>query len=32
MATIEPGLKLAPVATRDARVNDLSGALRASGS
>ncbi|WP_036331489.1 alkaline phosphatase family protein [Microbispora sp. ATCC PTA-5024] len=31
LATIERGLHLAPVATRDARVNDLSAALRAAG-
>jgi phospholipase C len=31
LATIERGLKLAPVGTRDARVNDLSGALRSAG-
>ncbi|WP_248958810.1 alkaline phosphatase family protein [Sphaerisporangium perillae] len=32
LATIERGLRLAPVATRDAKVNDLTGALRAAGS
>ncbi|MEW9531593.1 alkaline phosphatase family protein [Microbispora sp. NPDC049125] len=31
LATIERGLRLAPVGTRDARVNDLSHALRAAG-
>ncbi|MFC4532016.1 alkaline phosphatase family protein [Sphaerisporangium dianthi] len=32
LATIERGLKLAPVGIRDTRVNDLTGALRAAGS
>jgi phospholipase C len=31
MATIEHGLDLAPVATRDAQVADLTGVLRAAG-
>ncbi|MET8160821.1 alkaline phosphatase family protein [Sphaerisporangium sp. NPDC005289] len=32
IATIERGLKLAPVGVRDTKVNDLTGALRAAGS